>query len=291
MEGKGVGLRLPEGWTDASRFRSHVETSVSSLQIALKIDRVLSPWNAKQIEQVLLGSQSFERFSVAANESQTFSRAGEARLLTGRAIGTASDGNEEIRMDYAILDVGGEKLVARYIGPAQEIAFNAGVLRESLTGLDGQTIAGGTPDPVETLQWMAASATDGTTRVPLPSGWSAEPGAPSSCTQLPQASATISASSPHDFSVGVRAAVWSAADFTPEQAASMCSTRRAAVGSASYASRGEWLGVSYSIEGVFVRLGPRQVIQLEVIAPDQKTVFTHPLLAAWITMISSGPTP
>jgi hypothetical protein len=40
--------------------------------------------------------------------------------------------------------------------------------------------------------------------------------------------------------------------------------------------------VSYSIEGTFIRLGARQVAQLEVIAPAQKGAFARALLAAWI---------
>ena len=43
-------------------------------------------------------------------------------------MGTAADTNQEIRMDYAVLDLGSEKLVARYVGPAEWMAFNESVL-------------------------------------------------------------------------------------------------------------------------------------------------------------------
>jgi hypothetical protein len=41
-----------------------------------------------------------------------------------------------------------------------------------------------------------------------------------------------------------------------------------------------WLGVSYAIEGVFVRAGS-QVVQLEVLAPNQRSTYTRALLASW----------
>jgi hypothetical protein len=292
VEGKGVGLRLPEGFTDTSRFRSRVETgTTTSSDLALRIDRVLSVWNLKQVEQVLVGSQSFEHMSTSSSESQVLSRADDARLLIGRATGTAPDGNQEIRMDYAILDLGGEKLVARYIGPVPQIAFNASVLRDSLIGIEGQKIVVADLAPVENLQWFTAAATDGSSRVPVPAGWIVEPGAPSPCTGLPQPGAVIAAFPFQDFTVSVRAAVWTAADFAPEQAASACSPRRTPSGSSSYGSRGEWLGVSYSIEGIFMRVGAGQMIQLEVIAPDHRSAFARALLAEWTKVVPPRPRP
>jgi S1-C subfamily serine protease len=278
MEGKGVGLRLPEGLADTSPFRSRIETDATSSHIALRIDRVLSPWNLKQIEQTLVGSQSFERVLTATSESQMSSKT----VLSGRATGTASSSNDETQMDYAIVDLDGEKLVARYIGPASDIAFNASVLRDSLISLDGQKIVREGVDPIVTPEWAIATAADGKSHLPIPAGWVIEPSAPSLCRGLPQANAVVTAFPPHDFSVAARAGVWSDTDFTPEQAAAMCSAPRASTGLASYASHADWLGVSYSIEGTFVRIGPRQIVQLEVIAPDRKSLLTHSLLAAWI---------
>ena len=102
----------------------------------------------------------------------------------------------------------------------------------------------------------------------MPSGWVVEPGAPLPCTGLPQPSALGAAYPAGDVTLALRAAIWNAGTVVPEEAAAACSARRGA--GASYASRAEWLGVSYSIEGVFVQLGPQQVAQLEVIAPVQK---------------------
>ena len=81
----------------------------------------------------------------------------------------------------------------------------------------------------------------------------------------------------------MRAALWPQSDLRPDGAASSCSSRRGSTGSASYASRVEFLGVSYLIEGVFASIGTGQVLQLEVVAPDRKSTFARGLLAAWLT--------
>jgi len=61
--------------------------------------------------------------------------------------------------------------------------------------------------------------------------------------------------------------------------------------SLSYASRAEWLGVPFSMEGTFIRTAPGQITRLEVMAPDQKGAFVHALLATWIKTIPSAPYP
>jgi hypothetical protein len=44
------------------------------------------------------------------------------------------------------------------------------------------------------------------------------------------------------------------------------------------------LGVSYAIEGVFVRAGA-QVIQLEALGPEQRSAYTRELLGAWVERV------
>jgi S1-C subfamily serine protease len=281
-DAKRIGLRLPEGLADTSPFRSHVETDAQSVGIALRIDRVFSSWNPRQVEQTLVGTQAFERITTASRESQVSSRSGSAPLLLGGATGSAADNDQEIRMDYAVLDLGSEKLVARYVGPAERIAFNESVLRESLASLDGQRFLAADPVSVEKVEWSTTRAGNGQSALPVPSGWVVEPAGPSPCPGLPQPTTVTAAYPAHDFTVALRAAVWSAGDLLPDAAAPACSSLRGSQGGASYASRGEWLGVSYVVEGVFIRVGPRRVMQLEVVSPDQKSAFARALLAEWI---------
>jgi hypothetical protein len=141
-------------------------------------------------------------------------------------------------------------------------------------------MAGELPSP-EGLEW-SASKSSLPLILPLPVGWVVEPGAPSPCTGLPQASAIAAAYPARDVTLALRAAVWDAGSTAPQDAAAACNARRGATGSGSYARRAEWLGVSYSIEGVFIRLGSQRVAQLEVISPDQRVPLARALLAAWI---------
>ena len=185
-------------------------------------------------------------------------------------------------MDYAVLDLGSEKLVARYVGPEEWMAFNESVLRESLASLQAQRFLAEELVPVEKLEWSTAPAANGQSVLPVPVGWIVEPGRPSPCPGLPQPSTMTAAFPAHDFTVVLRAAVWSTGDVVPDAAASACSSRRGSLGGASYTSRGAWLGVSYFIEGAFTRVGPKQVVQLEVLSTDQKSAFARALLTVWV---------
>ena len=60
-----------------------------------------------------------------------------------------------------------------------------------------------------------------------------------------------------DLTLALRHGTWDAEAVSPQQAAASCSSRRGSLGDSSYARRTEWLGVSYAIEGVFVRVGSR----------------------------------
>ena len=115
--------------------------------------------------------------------------------------------------------------------------------------------------------------------MPIPVDWLVEPGAPSTCTGLSNPAGAGTAVPVRNFTVALRVAIWPAA-VMPEDAATKCSTQHGSLGQASYATRTDFLGVPYAIEGVFVRAGS-QVLQLEVIGPDQRSAYARGLLAAW----------
>jgi hypothetical protein len=280
LEAKGMAMRLPEGFADSSPFPSHVEAAGRAGDIALRIDRVLSPWPAREIEQTLITSRTFESMPMAArdNRGTTPSPAGSTVLIGGTTSG--ADPGRELRMDYGLLDLEAEKLIARYVGSAEWMAFNESVLRESLSSLQGRRSA---PQPYapESLSWSPAPSANPETTLPVPAGWTVQPGAPAPCAGLPQPAATTVASSAHDQAIQLRAAVWAGAAVAPDAAASACSPRRGSLDSASYAQSTTWLGVSYVIEGVFARVGSK-VVQLEVLAPEQRGALARGLLAAWL---------
>jgi len=287
FDGKGVGLRLPDGFSDASPLRSHVESPPELPDVALRIDRSVSPWTARQLERTLLETESFERLSIESRESEVAPRAGGAQLLAGRAGGTDAN-RREMAMHYAILDVGDEKLIARYVGSAEQIAYNESTFRDSLRSLDGQRLVARDAVVPGSLEW--ANAVSGLS-LPFPSGWVVEPGAPSPCAGLAQPAAVAAAYPAHDVTLALRVAVWDGETVQSRQAASSCSARRGSGGESSYVLRANWLGVPYVIEGVFARVGSRQM-QLEVISPERTATAARALLDTWIkkvTETASGP--
>jgi S1-C subfamily serine protease len=283
LESKGIALRLPETLADISPFQSHVETAANGPEIVLRIDRVLSPWGLRQVEETLIAGQPFEALSMTQQESRASARAGDPALLFGSATGDRADAGQAARMDYVVLDLGPEKVVARYVGASEQIAFNESVLRESLSSLQAQRFVPGGRLVVEKLEW---STLNGRSMVPLPAGWSVEPGRPSPCSNLPQPAGFIAAFPVRDFTLVLRAAVWAAGEIVPDSAASACSPQRGSVEGASYASRGTWLGMSYVVEGAFVRAGSKQVVQLEVLASERRAELARALLATWVKKAS-----
>jgi S1-C subfamily serine protease len=284
FESKGIAIRLPDGLGDTSPLRSRVETDAAMSGVALRIDRGFSPWNARRMERALVEGETFERILVEVNESQLSSRAGGAPLLHGRALGTAIGGDQDVRMQYGILELGSEKLIARYVGSDEQLAYNESVFRDSLMSLDGRRLIAGDPGTIDRIEWGPSGGSAEALRLPLPAGWVVEPGAPTACPGLPPPSTSAATYPSRDVTLALRAAVWDSASGAPPDAVTACSPRRGPDSAASYTRRADWLGVSYAIEGTFIRLGSRQV-QLEVISPDQKSPLARALLAAWVKKV------
>jgi len=282
LEAKGVALRLPETLVDASPFYSHVETVADGLDVVLRIDRVRSSWTPRQLEETLIAGQPFEAFSMTPQESRLLPRAGEPAMLLGSAAASV-DAGQNTKMDYAVLDLGPEKLVARYVGSSERVAFNESVLWESLSSLQAQRFVPDQLIAVEKLEW---STQNGRSMVAMPAGWNVEPGRPSPCSGLPQPAGFTAAFPAHDLTLMLRAAVWAGGEIVPDSAVSACSSRRGSVEGASYALSGSWLGTSYVVEGAFVRVGSKQVVQLEVLATEQRAALARALLDTWVKKVS-----
>ena len=282
LDAKGLALRLPDGFGDSSPLRQHVEAAAGIGDLALRVDRILSPLSLKQIEQQLIGTASFERLSQASStESRMLSRASAVPALIGQETATATDAGTEARMIYAIVDLGREKLVGRFVGSAEQVAFNESVLRASLISLEGRPlIAGGALSPPP--DWSIAMASDGQPLVPFPTGWILEPSAPTSCRGVAAVDTQGGATLPQDFTLVLRVGVWNASTIVPDQASAACSSRRGSLGASSYVLRADWMGVSYTIEGVFVRVGTQRMLQMEVLSTDATASFARALFADWV---------
>ena len=279
LEGKGLRLRLPEGRRDISRARVRVDIGGNPDEVTLRIDRVASSWSLEQIEQALLAGQAFERFTVTRRAR----RIGNAGVILGYASGTLPDGSQDLKMEYSLVDLGRETLVTRYLGHAEQVAFNQAVLRASLADLEVQPLLTRELDRLVEAQWSVVDV--GYSRAPLisvPAGWVQEPGAPFACPGLPPADFSLSASPVGDFTVVFRLAWWPAAEAEAERAVAACSARTGPLGHAAYASREDVLGTASSVEGVFVQLEVGGLLQLEVISPVAKLDVVGELFAAWI---------
>ena len=151
------------------------------------------------------------------------------------------------------LELGPEKLVARYVGPAEAMAFNESVLRESLVSLQGQRFTPGSIPAAEKVTWSAMTDAERPGVLPVPAGWVVEPGRPSPCRGLPAPHMVASAFPAARRQHRAPRAVWSAG-VVPDAAALACSPRRGTLGRRVLLDlRGTWLGVSYMIEGTFTQ--------------------------------------
>ena len=288
VPGKNLGLRLPVGLQDVTQARSRVETDARESDVVLRVDRVFTPWTPKQVEQSLVATQQFERFSAAGHRSQTVTPAAGTPRLVGRATGTAVDSDQPLRVDYSVVDLGLEVLVARYVGSEEALAFNASVLRASLASLEGQGLLSSSLPALPILSWTALPAGNARDTVPVPAGWPVEAGAPGACRGLPEPAATGAVMAPGDFTVTLRLAHWPTG-IDPHAASAACASRRGALGPASYSTGADSLGVRYVIEGVFVRTSSGSAVQAEVVSPDSKAVFARALLAAWAARAGEAP--
>ena len=281
LEGKGIALRLPEGVGDTSPFRSRVESDPGLTAVALRIDRVVSPWTPGNSSERWLGpTRSSACRSRRAKPVRSRARRRPAAVRSRQRDSCRQ--RAEVRMQYGILDLGAEKLVARYVGSAEQLAYNESVFRDSLLSLEGQRLISG----------------DAACRSSVSNGRRCRPAVNRTCRCRPAGSSNrvrrrrapafrrrvaVTAAYPaRDVTLALRAAVWDAANVVPEEAASACSSRRGSSGAASYALRAEWLGVSYCDRRRLRSARSRQVVQLEVIAPDQKGAWSRALLAAWM---------
>ena len=281
LQGKGLALRMPETLEDVSPARLRAFTDPSQGAIGFTADRVISPWPLAQLEQALLSGGTFGSFQ-AASELRS-SAVADGRVVIGRASGRDMSSGIETAMEYMLLDAGTEKLLVRYQGPADAVAFNRSVLIGSLTSIRAETLLTAEIASVllpEQLAWVkgALPAPSAPTLV-IPDRWDEEVSAPFACRGLPHWESALSMSLPRDFTVSLRAGWWSST-MDALQSARACSDRTGALGDGSYAYTLDWLGERYVVEGVFVEnVG---TMQLELVSPEGKHGFIRDAARAWM---------
>ena len=135
FEDSRLRVRVPERSVVRSAWRLGVRADLElpDNPLSLSIDRVWSPWSPQQLARRLVTSAAFERITFGGAAGPP-GRSTDTRVVGG-ATGVDELGRP-VQMEYAIVSVEDEHVVARYVGPPDLLAFNRSILRASLESLE-----------------------------------------------------------------------------------------------------------------------------------------------------------
>jgi len=277
FEGKGLRMPLPDGIEDRSPSRLRVQSESVPGEIGLTIDRVVTAMGLPDLERLLTSGQASDDF-VASAAPKTRQLNGGVRTAAGSAVGTDAKGREGRALEYLLVDLGKEKILARFVGPAAQVAYNRSVLRKSLEGLEVDRLLTRELASVVPPVFIRSPSEPG---LGMPVGWVQDGVPPVPCASLPPPDAVLSSSPEGDVTVFARSAWWREAPLTAEEAAAACLSRESAEGQTRYTFSTQKLGMPLSIEGAFVRV-EGGLVQIEVEAPPTKIGFVRDLFYAWV---------
>jgi S1-C subfamily serine protease len=288
-EQKGLRLRLPWGISDVSPLRLRVDSGNSAAsQPVLHIDRVVSPWDALRLAEAITRGGGIEPLSPTGTPIQRTRVVGRRRSVLGRVAGTLPDGTP-VRMEYAVLDLGDEKILARYVGPASLVAYNASIFRGSLASLEADAIrrsAAVSPRPTGWVAAASAGSASPVSGVPMPGGWLQEPGIAAPCPGLAAAAEAVSASPVADFTRSFRVSLLRQASMTAAGAAAACGMP-AADGSDGYSRIDEILGARVFVRGRVVLIDEGELLQMEVAGPASMQASLEEWFDLWMTRLTA----
>jgi hypothetical protein len=186
---------------------------------------------------------------------------------------------QELTIVYSLIDLGREKIAARYLGAAEAVSLNLSVLQASLAGLEPKHLLAGEISRTIPTEWTRLA---GPAPMPVivPAGWLVEPGGPSACGGLGEAALGFVASPTEDFTLQLRAAWRPDASIDIGRAARACAAQDGSSGEGSYVSTVDWWGTPYRLEGVLIASGGG-LWQLEAIAPAGRIEAIAPVFQAW----------
>jgi len=301
LEWKQLAVDLPDGYSDRSPARVLADAGEVG-EIGFRIDRWETPWPASGLEEALLGGEAAPEFVPAAarsgpriardRQSPATLANGRPPSLIGSGVGTDRDGRR-FRVEYAIVDLGREKVVARYLGPADALAFNLGLLRRSLRSLEAAALPLGMPRrPQGEVPLEQAAFSNGDGAVVAPRAWPREPATQAACRALASSDAGLLVRHPADYTVVLRALRWSGTDASLRAALARCDARPGRAASAAsdgvYEFRFDRLGVAVGVRGTLLRHDGGSVL-LELEAPLAKLELAQDLYARWVREVSSSP--
>jgi S1-C subfamily serine protease len=289
LDWKGLRVELPDGFQDGSPARLEVATVETGDGVSFRLDRVATPWDRDTLEAALLGGRALPGSlpEGAASPVRQVERGRPARRV-GTAMGALPD-SQPFRIEYAVMRLKGEAVVARFLGPPDALAFNLGLVRRSLETLEaGRLLTAEVDRPLApALEAVALPGVEGG-RVAMPSGWSVEPLTSSACGRVPPADTGLAASPPGDFTVVLRFLRWPGPAPGVAEAVRACGSPSGAPRdapangpSAAYSGRFERVGLPVEVRGVVVE-GRGESLLLEMEAPVAKAPFVAELYARWV---------
>jgi hypothetical protein len=185
-------------------------------------------------------------------------------------------------MEYAISSVGQERIIARYVGPADTVAYNRSVLRRSLESLQASPLlVQALAAPLTGAFERASFGADGAPVVSAPVGWLAEPTPQPAVQGLPAPDAAASWSPKSDFTVLLRCSWWRTAPMTAPYAAAAVMAGRGAPNLMEYEYTEDELGIPRVTAGSFVDAGGGLLL-FELRAPAAKIPFVRDLFLQWV---------
>lgn len=280
---KKFGLELPDGLADSATARLRLDSGDSGGPISVRVDRVATPWTAGELEEALLQGKALPDFVPSSAVNRRHFERGKPPRIVGSAVGTAP-GGRPFRVEYAIVDLGREKVVARFLAPPDDMAFNLSLVRRSLEGLEAERLlTREVRSPLKAaFEPVPFPGAKGGT-LPLPAGWVSEATTSASCEKAPGAEAGLAASPPGDFTVVLRALAFGRAATPPETLVRDCGGPGRQ--GSSYDQRSTRLGVTLAIWGVVLPRG-EETLLLEAEAPEEKAPLLRELFEAWVRQVA-----
>ena len=238
LDWKGVAIELPDGYRTSRRRGRWAGGEIG--EIGFRAYRLATSWPAAGLEEVILGGGEVPGFVPApasAGRRQAPRKraavalpAGEPPSVVASAAGTDPSGRP-FRVEYAIVDRKKEKVVARYLGPADAVAFNLGLIRRSLESLEAaQMLLPIPPRPLVAGRpgFESVSFPGGRGASPGPGGLASGAGRSSPCGRLPPPENGLAASHPNDFTLVLRALRWRTTGTGLDEAVRACGQGRGA---------------------------------------------------------------
>jgi len=261
---EGVRLQPPDGFTDSSPLRLQVDSGDSLPGLRLRIDRIATPLTVSALAGLLA--------SGALDGLEGATAAAEGARGSLRFPGP-------LRMEYAVVELGEEKLVARAYGHPDAVAFNLSLARRAVDSLTAEPLL---TEPVRApldvpleearLAGVAAPA------VLLPQGFVVEPWPSPPCAGAPPPTSAVQLSPPGDFTVALRLFLYPASTREGREAMAACPE--------GPPLRGPLFGVESVLAARWID-GPSGVLRLEAQAPLAKWSFVEGLFDRWARALAA----